>query len=102
MLAIRRETLRDRLINLAALVALLAIGGLALIGPAGILAWSEDAALLEQHEARIAQLQQRRDRIANRVRLLDPDNVDPDLASELVRRNLNVAHPDEYVIELED
>jgi hypothetical protein len=27
--------------------------------------------------------------------------VDPDLATELVRRNLNVAHPDEYIIELD-
>ena len=37
----------------------------------------------------------------NLVERLDPEHVDPDLATELVRKNLNVAHPDEYVIEIE-
>ena len=33
--------------------------------------------------------------------LLHPSHIDPDLAGELVRRNLNVAHPDEYVMDLD-
>jgi hypothetical protein len=40
--------------------------------------------------------------LKNLVVLLDPDHVDPDLSTELVRRNLNVAHQDEYVLELEN
>ena len=32
--------------------------------------------------------------------LLDPDHVDPDLSGELIRKNLNVVHPDEVVLEL--
>ena len=77
------------------------IGGLALVGPSGILAWGENASRLEDHGTRIAALQERKAELENRVALLDPHNVDPDYASELVRGNLNVAHPDEYVVELE-
>jgi len=29
------------------------------------------------------------------------DHVDPDLSTELVRRNLNVAHEDEYILQLD-
>lgn len=80
---------------------LLVLGALALVGPYGVLAWGENIALLEGREARIAELRADRDRLGNLVARLDPDHVDPDLATELVRKNLNVAHPDEYVIELE-
>jgi len=93
---------RDRLVNLGALAVLLAIGGLALFGPSGVLAWGEDSARLAQHRAKIAALHERQDVLENRRNLLDPAHVDPDLASELVRRDLNVAHPDEYVIELDN
>lgn len=96
----RRDVLRERLANSAALVALLAIGALALVGPAGVLAWGEDAARLSQHEVRLAQLREEAVVLENRKDLLDPSQVDPDLASELVRGKLNVAHPDEYVVEL--
>ena len=85
----------------AALGVLLLLGGLTLAGPYGVLAWGENIALLQQREARIAALQAERDELENLVTQLDPDHVDPDLATELVRKNLNVAHPDEYVIELE-
>lgn len=84
-----------------ALLVLMLIGGLALIGPSGVLAWGEQASRLADHEKRIAELQEKRAELQNRVELLDPENVDPDFASELVRGNLNVAHPDEYVVELE-
>jgi hypothetical protein len=36
--------------------------------------------------------------LRNRVALLDPRHVDPDLAGELLRKNLNVAHPDEVIM----
>jgi len=97
----RREVIRERIVNAVALLVLMAIGGLALVGPSGILAWGEHASRLDEHEQRIAALQERRDELENRVTLLDPNNVDPDFASELVRGNLGVAHPDEYVVELE-
>ena len=99
-LSTRRDIVRDRAVHGAALLVLLVIGALALVGPSGVLAWGEDLARLEEHRERVSQLQRRNGELENRVRLLDPDHVDPDLASELVRRDLNVAHPDEYVIDL--
>ena len=93
---------RDRLVNAGALGVLLLLGAMALFGPSGILAWGEDSARLAEHREQIAQLQSRQEELENRRKLLDPAHVDPDLASELLRRDLNVAHPDEYVIELED
>ena len=97
----RREMVRERLTRLGALAILLLLGSLALAGPYGLLAWGENIALLQQREARIAELRAQRAELENLVTQLDPDHVDPDLATELVRKNLNVAHPDEYVIELE-
>ncbi|MBN9506039.1 MAG: septum formation initiator family protein [Altererythrobacter sp.] len=87
--------------ELVALALLLLLGGLALMGPYGVLSWSESKALLEKRQHRIATLTAERDELKNRVKLLDPDHVDPDMASELVRKNLNVARPDEYVIQLD-
>ena len=96
-----RDHARDKLSRLGALGVLLVLSGLALAGPYGLLSWGENIALLEQRQDRIAALQAERDVLKNSVALLDPDNVDPDLSTELVRRNMNVAHPDEYVLELE-
>ena len=100
-LVTQREIARERLTRLGALAVLLLLGSLALVGPYGVLAWGENIALLERREARIAELRAERNRLDNLVARLDPERVDPDLATELVRRNLNVAHPDEYVIELD-
>ena len=97
----KRDIGRDRLTRFGALGFLLVISGLALAGPYGLLSWGENIALLEQRQDRIAALQADRIELQNLVALLDPDHVDPDLSTELVRRNMNVAHEDEYVLELE-
>ena len=97
----KRDMAREKLTRFAALGFLLVLAGLALAGPYGLLSWGESIALLEQRQDRIATLEAERDELKNSVALLDPDHVDPDLSTELVRRNLNVAHPDEYVLELE-
>lgn len=89
---------RENLAQTAALVALLVIGGLGIAGPSGILAWSENARLLDERKAEATHLSAERDKLRNRVQLLDPQNADPDLVGELLRSNLNVAHPDELVI----
>ena len=97
----KRDIAREKLTRFGALGFLLLLAGLALAGPYGLLSWGENITLLQQREARIAALRAERDELQNLVARLDPDHVDPDLATELVRRNLNVAHPDEYVLELE-
>jgi len=97
----KRDLAREKLARFGALVVLLVLAALALAGPYGVLSWGENIAVLERHEARIATLRAERIELQNLVVQLDPDSVDPDLATELVRRNLNVAHPEEYVLELE-
>lgn len=97
----KRDFLRGKLSRFGALGVLLVLGGLALAGPYGLLSWGENLSLLEKRQAQIAALTAQRDELKNRVKLLDPDNVDPDMASELVRKDLNVARPDEYVIQLD-
>ncbi|OYW45214.1 MAG: septum formation initiator [Sphingomonadales bacterium 32-68-7] len=96
----KRAIFREKLSRYGALAWLLGLGGLALAGPYGLLSWSENRAMLEQREQRIAALVAQRDELKNRVVRLDPDHADPDLATELIRRDLNVAHPDEYVLDL--
>ena len=81
-----------------ALLVLLVLAGLAVAGPWGVLAWYESAATLEQREKQIALLEEDVAALQNRVQLLDPENVDPDLAGELVRRDLGVLHGDEVVV----
>lgn len=84
--------------QMAAAVGVIAFAALALVGPTGVSAWADSRQKLEHREEQLAELRAERDRIANRVDLLDPENADPDLVGELLRNNLNVAHPDEIVV----
>ena len=58
----------------------------------------ENQRLLGERREEVKQLTQERDELRNRVSLLDPRHMDPDLTGELLRSNLNVAHPDEMVM----
>lgn len=89
---------RERGIQLGALGALLLMAGFVVAGPSGFIAWSENERLLAQQQEQIAKLDEERAHLRNRVALLDPSHADPDLSGELVRSNLNVAHPDEMVM----
>jgi cell division protein FtsB len=93
---------RDKIRQFLALGYLLVLGGLALAGPYGFIAWGENLSLLDKRQGQIAELQKERVDLKNRVALLDPNHVDPDMASELVRSDLNVVHPDEYIYDLRD
>lgn len=83
-----------------ALLVLLAIAGYAVLGPTGILAWGEYQKVLDVREVQLAQLQVTRDALKNRVKLLDPRGADPDLIGELLRKKVNVVHPDEIIVPL--
>lgn len=91
---------KDSLTQSLALVALLVIGTIGIAGPSGLLAWGENARVLDQRQKEIAALTAERDRMKNRVDLLDPRHADPDLVGELLHSNLNVTHPDDVVIQL--
>jgi cell division protein FtsB len=89
---------KESLIQGGALVCLLLMAGFALAGPSGVLAWADNQRLLTERRAEIALLASQRDELRNRVNLVDPRHMDPDLAGELLRSKLNVAHPDEVVM----
>ena len=92
---------RERLTQGLALAALLAMGAWVLIGPSGLLAWSENNRLLAERQKELAHLKVERDVLKNRVALLNPTQVDADIAGQLLRSNLNVVHPDEVVLILD-
>lgn len=92
---------RERMVRAAMAGLLVLIGSMAIAGPSGVLAWGRNVAQLEQRETEISALESQRDELKNRVALLNPEHADPDLVGELLRRNLNVAHPDEVVIVLD-
>lgn len=82
------------------LLVLLALSGLAIAGPWGVLAWYENSAVLDTRQHEVALLKEEIAALQNRVDLLDPEAVDSDLVGELARRNLGVLHADEVVITL--
>ncbi|MEE4154016.1 MAG: septum formation initiator [Erythrobacter sp.] len=92
----------DQLKLYGALVILLLLTGLAIAGPWGLFAWRESTVALQERKAEIAILEERRAALQNRVDLLHPDHADPDLAGELVKRNLGVVHADDVVVTLEE
>lgn len=92
---------RERNLRRATIVFLCLLGGMAIAGPSGLIAWRENAQLQEQRSAQLAALEERRDFLRHRVELLDPERADPDLVSELIRKNLNVVHPDEVIVNLD-
>lgn len=89
---------KERFVQGVALALLLLMGAWIIAGPSGLVAWGENQRLLEQRREKLTELKVQRERIRNRVNLLDPQHVDPDLAGELLRGNLNVARPDEMVM----
>ena len=97
----RKSNIKNIIIPTISLLILLAIGSYAILGPTGILAWTDYKSAINLRKQELITLEQERDALKNRVKLLDKDNVDPDLAGELMRRDLNVVAPDEVIIPLE-
>src|SRR3954468_25023832 len=69
--------------------------GYALIGSNGILSWGDYRRQKADRLVQLAQLEAEKDHLAHRARLLDPRQVDPDYADEMVRRQLGVIGPNE-------
>lgn len=89
---------KERLVQGMALAVLLLMVLYVIAGPSGLISWGENQRLLEQRRIKLAELMGERERLRNRVDLLDPSKADPDLAGELLRSNLNVARSDEMVM----
>jgi cell division protein FtsB len=74
--------------------------GHAIAGENGILAWGSYHHALQQRQAELAQIEQQRAELKHRSELLNPNKADPDMADELVRKNLGLVRPDEVIVPL--
>ncbi|WP_265562835.1 FtsB family cell division protein [Sphingomicrobium arenosum] len=75
--------------------------GYAIAGDNGLMAWGGYYRALEEREAELAALTAERDALRHRSELLDPKAADPDMAEELVRRDLGLIREDEIIISLD-
>jgi cell division protein FtsB len=85
-------------------LALLVVGtfaGHAIAGPNGLLAWGGYHRALNERKAELASLQQQKIQLRHHSQLLDPNKADPDMADELVRKDLGLVRQDEVIIPLE-
>ncbi|HET9811174.1 MAG TPA: septum formation initiator family protein [Sphingomicrobium sp.] len=83
--------------------ALLVVGnfaGYAIAGPNGLLAWGGYHHDLNERKTELVQLEKEKAELRHRSALLNPKKADPDLADELVRRELGLVRPDEVVVPL--
>src|SRR5215211_7309714 len=85
-------------------LALIVVGnfaGYAVAGPNGLLAWGGYNRNLQARTAELSQLEAERAQLRHRSALLDPRKADPDIADELVRKDLGLVRPDEVIIPLD-
>jgi len=85
-------------------LALIIVGtfaGHAVAGPNGILAWGGYHRALQERQTELALLEAQRAQMRHRSALLDPRKADPDIADELVRKDLGLVRPDEVIIPLD-
>jgi cell division protein FtsB len=75
--------------------------GYAIVGPNGLFAWGNYSRQLKDRQAELRVVEQQRRELANRVDLVDRRHADPDMVDELLRRKLNVLHPDDVVVPLD-
>jgi cell division protein FtsB len=76
--------------------------GYAIVGANGVLSWGDYRRQKEERLVQLASLQSEKGRLAHRAELLDPRRADPDLADELVRKELGLVRPDEVIIPIEE
>ena len=85
-------------------LALIVVGtfaGHAIAGPNGLLAWGGYHRALKDRQVELAGLEQERVQLRHRSALLDPRKADPDMADELVRKDLGLVRPDEVIVPLD-
>jgi cell division protein FtsB len=85
-------------------LALIVVGTFAVhavAGPNGLLAWGGYHRALKERRAELAQLQLQKAQLRHHSALLDPKKADPDMADELVRKDLGLVRPDEVIIPLD-
>jgi len=85
-------------------LALLVVGtfaGHAIAGPNGLLAWGGYHRALNERKAELGRLEEQKSELRHHSQLLDPRKADPDMADELVRKDLGLVRNDEVIVPLE-
>ncbi len=95
-----QSVFRRALLPSLALGIMAFFGTYAVIGANGALAYGDYQRLLAKRQQQLAELKAKQAEVANRVELLNPGKVDPDMADELTRKKLNVVNPNEVVLPL--
>jgi len=67
-------------------------------GDRGLMAWWRLNQEIKQAEESLAQLEDARDNLDHRARLLRPDHLDPDMLEERARLMLNMGRDDEVIV----
>src|SRR5678815_1963145 len=93
--------IRRSVLPALALVVVGTFAGHAVAGPNGLLAWGGYHRDLEQRKTELASLVAERDQLRHRSALLNPKKADPDLADEMVRKDLGLVRPEEVILPLE-
>ena len=105
MAGVRRntvDTIRRAALPALALLIIANFLGYAIVGANGILSWGDYRRLKSERIVELAQLDAERARLAHRADLLDPRRADPDLADEMVRKELGLVRPDEVIIPIKE
>jgi cell division protein FtsB len=92
------ETIRRAALPALAILIIANFLGYAIVGANGILSWGDYRRLKQERQIELVQLNAERARLAHRAELLDPRNADPDLADEMIRRDMGLVRPDEVII----
>ena len=83
-----------------ALVVVGTFAGHTVAGPNGLLAWGGYHHDLQKRQAELQLLIAQRDQLRHRSALLNPKKADPDLADEMVRKDLGLVRSDEVILPL--
>src|SRR4051812_37532173 len=95
------ELIRRTAMSALALIVVGTFAGHAIAGPNGILAWGGYHRALKDRQDELAQLKREQAQLRHHSHLLDPRKADPDMADELVRKDLGLVRPDEVIIPLD-
>jgi cell division protein FtsB len=96
------ETIKRAALPALAILIIANFLGYAIVGANGVMSWGDYRRLKVERQVELAQLSEERGRLAHRADLLDPRRADPDLADEMIRRDLGLVRPDEVIIPLRD
>jgi cell division protein FtsB len=96
------ETIKRAALPALAILIIANFMGYAVVGSNGVMSWGDYRRLKTERQVELVQLNEERARLAHRADLLDPQRADPDLADEMIRRDLGLVRPDEVIIPLRD